>query len=160
MTIVVYIKSKIDKGLDVVIRDCVANDAKRHQQIQLTDENGCVVQKKLMTPFVITDRVGQSGASRIAYAMLKSFKFPDSLDVNIICNVAMCKGPCGIACPADGAPKPTGIVPKTSGGKVAPPPAVRSVNKSKKKSKKKNRFFFWKKHVFYLFYLTKKKIHG
>jgi hypothetical protein len=101
MTIVVYIKSKIDKGLDVVIRDCVANDAKRHQQIQLTDENGCVVQKKLMTPFIITDRVGQSGASRIAYAMLKSFKFPDSLDVNIICNVAMCRGDCGISCAAE-----------------------------------------------------------
>ncbi|XP_055353531.1 uncharacterized protein LOC129599340 [Paramacrobiotus metropolitanus] len=115
MTIVVYIKSKIEKGLDVVIRDCVANDAKKHQQIQLTDENGCVVQKKLMTPFTITDRVGQSGASRIAYAMLKSFKFPDSLDVNIICNVAMCKGDCGISCEKDkagakpGAPKPAPV---------------------------------------------------
>ncbi|OQV21370.1 hypothetical protein BV898_04579 [Hypsibius exemplaris] len=133
MTIVVYIKSKIDKGLDVVIRDCVANDAKRHQQIQLTDENGCVVQKKLMTPFIITDRVGQSGASRIAYAMLKSFKFPDSLDVNIICNVAMCKGPCGISCSAEGTAKATGAVAKTAAGKVAPPPAVRQVDSSRPK---------------------------
>ena len=98
MTVAVYIKSKIDTALDVVVKDCVANDAKKNQQIQLTDDNGCVVQKKLMTPFVITDRVGSSGASRIAYAMLKSFKFPDSLDVNIMCNVVMCKGSCGISC--------------------------------------------------------------
>ena len=105
MTIAVYVKSKVENSLDVVIKDCVANDAKKHQQIQLIDDNGCVVQKKLMTPFVITDRVGNSGASRIAYAMLKSFKFPDSLDVNIMCNVVMCKGPCGIQCNEGGSNK-------------------------------------------------------
>ena len=39
MTVAIYMKSKIDRGLDVVIRDCVANDAKKHQQIQLTGQS-------------------------------------------------------------------------------------------------------------------------
>lgn len=132
MTVAIYMKSKIDRGLDVVIRDCVANDAKKHQQIQLTDENGCVIQKKLMTPFTVTDHVGQSGASRIAFAQLKSFKFPDSLDVNIICNVAMCKGPCGITCPTDAAAK---TATNSKANTTAKPSAVRQVVSNKRQKR-------------------------
>lgn len=89
LTVVVYVLGSND--MDVHVRECFAFSSDRSYSIQLTDSNGCVLKKKLMGPWLTTTQTGTSGAAILSYAFLQAFKFPDTMDVNLECNVIICK---------------------------------------------------------------------
>lgn len=91
-------------GLDIAVRNCEARDSDSERVVLLTDEFGCVLQKKLISPFRIKRNAHSSTADSsqvMAYANLESFKFPDSTRIRLICKVATCRRHCNIACPLD-----------------------------------------------------------
>lgn len=102
LTMVIYIEG--DAGFDVHVQDCIAHDGDRSNAVTLTDTRGCVLKKKLMGPWQKTrDTAGiRQGVSLVAYSFFQAFKFPDTMDVFLECNVELCKNGCDI-CPDDAA---------------------------------------------------------
>ncbi|KAJ8870511.1 hypothetical protein PR048_029534 [Dryococelus australis] len=96
MTLVVSVEG--DAGFDIQVRDCVARDSASANVVQLTDERGCVLKKKLFGAFQKTKDTKSSQTSVIAFAYFQAFKFPDIMDLSIECNVELCKTDCEI-CP-------------------------------------------------------------
>ncbi|XP_068082882.1 uncharacterized protein [Anabrus simplex] len=98
MTLVVSVEG--DPGFDIAVHECIARDSTDTNTIQLTDERGCILRPKLMGAFQKTRDTGNTGASIIAYAFFKAFKFPDVMDLTMECNVELCKTECQ-SCPDD-----------------------------------------------------------
>ncbi|XP_022124881.2 uncharacterized protein LOC110999900 isoform X4 [Pieris rapae] len=94
MTLVVSVTG--DAGFDIFVRECVARDADNNYVVPLTDSNGCVLKPKLFGAFQKTRETGNTGASIIAYAFFKAFKFPDEMDLIIQCEVELCKTDCEV----------------------------------------------------------------
>ena len=80
LTLVIYLQTK-DLTMDLQVLDCFASDGRSRNKIQLTDENGCVLKEKLISPWQTT-RETQNTAAQIAYAYLTAFKFPDDMTVH------------------------------------------------------------------------------
>lgn len=78
---------------DVRVRECVAVDSQERASLVLQDKAGCLAQPKMMTPFVLT-RDRKDHKARIAYSFLKAFRFPDDMQVQIKCVVAVCRERC------------------------------------------------------------------
>lgn len=76
LTLVVY---TLGSDFDVHVKDCVAHDGDLSHAVQLTDAQGCVAKPKLLGPWQKTRKTGATGASTIAFAYLKAFKFPDKV---------------------------------------------------------------------------------
>ncbi|XP_029827932.2 uncharacterized protein LOC115313153 [Ixodes scapularis] len=93
LTLVVYAL-----GSDVHVKDCLAHDGDLGHTVQLTDAHGCVAKPKLLGPWQKTTKTGATGASTIAFAYLKAFKFPDKVEVYLECNIEMCKRQCSELC--------------------------------------------------------------
>lgn len=93
LTLVIFLQTE-DSSFDVGVRDCYATDSLGRNNLQLTDENGCIIKDKLISPWQETRDTGNTGAALISYAYLNAFKFPDDMEVNIRCNIAICKGGC------------------------------------------------------------------
>ncbi|KAM7281768.1 uncharacterized protein ISCGN_006017, partial [Ixodes scapularis] len=74
LTLVVYAL-----GSDVRVKDCLAHDGDLGHTLQLTDAHGCVAKPKLLGPWQKTTKTGATGASTIAFAYLKAFKFPNKV---------------------------------------------------------------------------------
>ena len=90
---------------DMHIKECFAYSSENYDnsdtvQLQLTDEQGCVMKNKLLEGF-FTKRVPNEdgGENIVAYGYLSAFKFPDVLDVYTTCEVEICKGGCRNKCP-------------------------------------------------------------
>ncbi|CAH3945498.1 unnamed protein product [Pieris brassicae] len=94
MTLVVSVTG--DAGFDIFVRECVARDSDNNYVVPLTDSNGCVLKPKLFGAFQKTRETGNTGASIIAYAFFKAFKFPDEMDLIIQCEVELCKTDCEV----------------------------------------------------------------
>lgn len=77
---------------DVHVKDCIAHDGDASNGIQVTDEAGCVVQRKLLGPWQKKENV--NGASVIAYSVMQAFRFPDKMEVFFECNIEICKNRC------------------------------------------------------------------
>ncbi|XP_050443050.1 uncharacterized protein LOC126847068 [Adelges cooleyi] len=92
MTLVVTVDG--DPGFNVLVRECVARDnvPESGNQLQLTDNQGCVAKPKLFGSFQTT--TNPATGSLIAYAYFQAFKFPDVMDLLIECNVELCKVNC------------------------------------------------------------------
>ncbi|CAG2059188.1 unnamed protein product [Timema podura] len=69
MTLVVSVEG--DPGFDIQVRDCVARDSTATNVVQLTDERGCVIKKKLFGAFQKTRETGSTQTSIIAYAFFQ-----------------------------------------------------------------------------------------
>nr|CAD7201035.1 unnamed protein product [Timema douglasi] len=69
MTLVVSVEG--DPGFDIQVRDCVARDSTSTNLVQLTDERGCVIKKKLFGAFQKTRETGSAQTSIIAYAFFQ-----------------------------------------------------------------------------------------
>lgn len=95
LTMVVAIDG--DAAFDAQVQNCVAHDGDRGNSVALTDARGCVLKKKLMGPW---QKSRQSGGSLVAFSFFQAFKFPDSMDVFLECDVELCKGGCDV-CPDD-----------------------------------------------------------
>lgn len=103
MTLVVTVTG--DAGFDILVRECVARDSESRHVVPLTDSNGCVLKPKLFGAFQKTRETGNTGASIIAFAFFKAFKFPDEMDLIIQCDVELCKTDCEV-CPNPGSIEP------------------------------------------------------
>ncbi|XP_028029466.1 uncharacterized protein LOC114242491 [Bombyx mandarina] len=103
MTLVVSVTG--DPGFDIQVKECIARDADSRQMVPLTDSNGCILKPKLFGAFQKTRETGNSGASIIAFAFFKAFKFPDEMDLIIQCDVELCKTDCDV-CPNPGSIEP------------------------------------------------------
>ncbi|KAF2345188.1 Zona pellucida domain [Trinorchestia longiramus] len=98
MTLVVTVEGPEKASL--LVRQCTASDGQKKNTIMLTDNNGCVVKKKLMGSWQITKNTGDKKKPVIAFAHFQAFKFPDQMEVMIECQVDLCSGDCGV-CPDD-----------------------------------------------------------
>lgn len=96
LTLVVSVSG--DPGFDIQVKQCKAKDSTGENEVDLTDDNGCVLKPKLFGAFQKTRNTGDSGASIIAYAFFNAFKFPDVMDIMIECNIELCKTDCEM-CP-------------------------------------------------------------
>ncbi|CAG2164396.1 unnamed protein product [Oppiella nova] len=99
MTIVIAIND-FKNQFDMRVKSCFAHDGVK-PAIHLTDEYGCVLRPKMLSPFKkIRDSKGK--ATLISYAQFLAFKFPDSMDVQIQCTVEVCRHGCADACQVGG----------------------------------------------------------
>lgn len=96
LTLVVSVSG--DPGFDIQVKQCKAKDSTGENEVDLTDEDGCVLKPKLFGSFQKTRNTGDTGASIIAYAFFNAFKFPDVMDIMIECNIELCKTDCEM-CP-------------------------------------------------------------
>ena len=81
---------------DMKVKSCYAHDGVK-SPIQLTDEYGCVIRTKMLTPFMKTkDPSGK--ATVVSYSNFYAFKFPDTTNVQIQCTVEVCRHGCSEAC--------------------------------------------------------------
>lgn len=93
-----------DEGsYDLLVRDCYAYSGPDFEspttiKIQLTDEQGCVLREKLMSPFYKMRKSGPQGPIMVAYSHLQAFKFPDFMEVFTTCNIEICKQKCDDQC--------------------------------------------------------------
>lgn len=93
MTIVVAIND-YNGQFDMRVKSCVAHDGVQ-QPISLTDEYGCVLRPKMLTPFTKIKNPGaDKKATVLSYSRFLAFKFPDSMTVQIQCTVEVCRHGC------------------------------------------------------------------
>ncbi|XP_013771895.1 uncharacterized protein LOC106457057 [Limulus polyphemus] len=97
LTAVIYVQGTSD--FDIHVKNCIAHAGDITKAIQLTDARGCVIKKKLMGPWQKTRSTGNSGASIIAYAFFQAFKFPDTMELFMECDIELCKFQCSDFCP-------------------------------------------------------------
>ncbi|RWS04449.1 Zona pellucida-like domain containing protein 7, partial [Dinothrombium tinctorium] len=103
MTIVIAINDYYGQ-FDMRVKSCFAHDGVK-PPIHLTDEYGCVLRPKMLTPFnKVRDSNGR--ATIISYSHFYAFKFPDSMNVQIQCTVEVCRHGCPDACQKGGYPPP------------------------------------------------------
>ncbi|KAI1287996.1 hypothetical protein HDE_09675 [Halotydeus destructor] len=103
MTIVVSIND-YNGQFDMRVKSCFAHDGVK-QPIQLTDEYGCVLRPKMLSPFnKVRDNNGK--ATVISYSHFYAFKFPDTMNVQIQCTVEVCRHGCPDACQKGPYPAP------------------------------------------------------
>lgn len=97
MTIVVAIND-YNGQFDMRVKSCMAHDGVQ-QPIVLTDEFGCVLRPKMITPFVkMRNPSSHKKATVLSYARFLAFKFPDSMTVQIQCTVEVCRHGCAGEC--------------------------------------------------------------
>ncbi|KAK2722742.1 hypothetical protein QYM36_003059 [Artemia franciscana] len=99
-TMTMVISATGDPGFDIHVRDCITHDGNRNNPVILTDNNGCVLKKKLMGPWQKTRQTGNAEINLLAFAFFQAFKFPDQVEVFLECNIGLCKSECGF-CPED-----------------------------------------------------------
>lgn len=93
MTIVVAIND-YNGQFDMRVKSCVAHDGNQ-PPIILTDEFGCVMRPKMLTPFTkVKNPGGHKKATILSYSRFLAFKFPDSMTVQIQCTVEVCRHGC------------------------------------------------------------------
>ncbi|GFT17241.1 hypothetical protein NPIL_125781 [Nephila pilipes] len=95
LTLVVAIQDS-EGYFDMRVKSCIAHDGQKHP-IHLTDEDGCVLRPKMMTPFQKTTET-KGTASVIAYSHFYAFKFPETVEVTIQCTVEICRHGCPGTC--------------------------------------------------------------
>ncbi|CAB3380670.1 Hypothetical predicted protein [Cloeon dipterum] len=100
MTLVVTVDG--DPDFDISVGECVAHAGDRDRGgpiVKLTDSDGCPLKTKLFPDaFQTTKDTQGTKASVLAFAYFQAFKFPDQMELNIECEVELCKTGCKI-CP-------------------------------------------------------------
>ncbi|KPI98161.1 hypothetical protein RR46_09377 [Papilio xuthus] len=91
LTILVYLKDQRNQ-FNLKIHDCWAYDndnydSPKTNKIQLTDKQGCPKKKKLIDQWQKSRNTGKSGATLIAYSKVSAFRFPETDQVYLTCNV-------------------------------------------------------------------------
>ena len=81
---------------DMRVKSCEASDG-RNRPISLSDENGCVLRKKMFSKFMKM-RSTDARATVVTYAFFHAFKFPDTMAVQIRCKVEICRFGCPDHC--------------------------------------------------------------
>ncbi|XP_013141477.1 PREDICTED: proteoglycan 4-like [Papilio polytes] len=102
LTILVYLKDQRNQ-FNLKIHDCWAYDndnydSPKTNRIQLTDKQGCPKKKKLIDQWQKSRNTGKSGATLIAYSKVSAFRFPETDQVYLTCNVELCTKNCDSSC--------------------------------------------------------------
>ncbi|OQR71679.1 hypothetical protein BIW11_10857 [Tropilaelaps mercedesae] len=82
---------------DMRVKSCWAHDGHR-PPLHLTDEEGCVLRPKMLTPFAKVKDTQGGRASVVSYSHFYAFKFPDSIEVQMQCVVEICRNGCPKDC--------------------------------------------------------------
>ncbi|CAG4976088.1 unnamed protein product [Colias eurytheme] len=106
LTILIYLKD-VRNQFSLKVHDCWAYDnedydSPKTSKIQLTDKEGCPKKKKLIDLWQKTTNTGKSGATLITYSKVSAFRFPETDQVYLTCNVELCTSECDAKC--DGTP--------------------------------------------------------
>ncbi|KAL2742516.1 hypothetical protein V1477_010145 [Vespula maculifrons] len=72
------------------VKSCFAFN-KKNASVQLIDEKGCPVKARVMTKFIYDRNAGTADAT-----LFSMFRFSDSPQVHFQCDIAVCRGSCGI----------------------------------------------------------------
>nr|XP_026500005.1 uncharacterized protein LOC113403631 isoform X2 [Vanessa tameamea] len=102
LTILIYLKD-IRNQFNLKIHDCWAYDNENYDssktnKIQLTDKDGCPKKKKFIDSWQKSTNTGKSGATLIAYSKISAFRFPETDQVYLTCNVELCTSNCDASC--------------------------------------------------------------
>ncbi|XP_076351341.1 uncharacterized protein LOC143247342 isoform X2 [Tachypleus tridentatus] len=102
MSVVVYVRDK-GAGYDARVKDCYAYDnsdfhSSDTSRVQLTNVQGCPIKPTLFSQFLKTLDTRDTGADLIAFATMRAFKFPQTMNVYITCKVEICRTPCQTFC--------------------------------------------------------------
>ncbi|XP_022668164.1 uncharacterized protein LOC111253268 [Varroa destructor] len=84
---------------DMRVKSCWAHDGRR-PPLHLTDEEGCVLRPKMLTPFAKVKDTQGGHASVVSYSHFYAFKFPDTIEVQMQCVVEICRNGCPKDCHA------------------------------------------------------------
>ncbi|XP_017756112.1 PREDICTED: uncharacterized protein LOC108547912 [Eufriesea mexicana] len=82
--------SRPDGMYGIKVKSCFAFN-KRNTSVQLIDDKGCPVKARVMTKFIYDRNTGLADAT-----LFSMFRFPDSPQVHFQCDIAVCRGSCGI----------------------------------------------------------------
>ncbi|CAB3376481.1 Hypothetical predicted protein [Cloeon dipterum] len=98
LTVLVYLKDEANQ-YDLRVRDCWAYDSDKYDaletsSLQLSDSEGCPKRHK----FIHFWQKTSEGDTIIAYNNLTAFKFPDTPQVYLTCNIEICSGGCDGSC--------------------------------------------------------------
>jgi len=94
LTLVVAIGDP-SREFDILVRSCKAIGGRN--VLHLNDANGCVVQNRT-TAWMKSRAPSTSPASMVAYSHFSAFKFADSSNITISCNVLICRHSCPVHC--------------------------------------------------------------
>jgi len=107
LTLSIYVKDSAN-NTDIRVKDCYAYDniksAKNNikpSQLQLSQEDGCPLRENLMSVWRRTMNTMDTGATMIAFANLKAFKFPEKDSVFLACSIDLCRENCTERCEAE-----------------------------------------------------------
>lgn len=103
----IYVKDSLNTT-DIRVKDCYAYDNSKNAknglkpaQLQLSQSNGCPIREQLLGVWQRTQETMETGATMIAYTLLRAFKFPETDSVFLACNVDLCKDRCTDRCPLE-----------------------------------------------------------
>ncbi|KAG6798054.1 hypothetical protein HZU73_06523 [Apis mellifera caucasica] len=82
--------SRPDGMYGIKVKSCFAFN-KRNSSVQLIDDKGCPVKAQVMTKFIYDRNTGLADAT-----LFSMFRFSDSTQVHFQCDIAVCRGSCGI----------------------------------------------------------------
>ncbi|KAF7396794.1 hypothetical protein HZH66_007656 [Vespula vulgaris] len=82
--------SRPDGMYGIRVKSCFAFN-KKNASVQLIDEKGCPVKARVMTKFIYDRNAGTADAT-----LFSMFRFSDSPQVHFQCDIAVCRGSCGI----------------------------------------------------------------
>ncbi|CAF4840043.1 unnamed protein product [Pieris macdunnoughi] len=102
LTILIYLRDERNK-FSLKVHDCWAYDNEDYDspqtsKIQLTDKEGCPKKKKLIDYWQTSTNTGKSGATVITYSKVSAFRFPETDQVYLTCNVELCTSDCQSNC--------------------------------------------------------------
>ncbi|XP_054164827.1 uncharacterized protein LOC128962478 [Oppia nitens] len=97
LTLLVSLIGSDANNFDIRVKDCIAHNGDVKNSVQLTDENGCVVKKKLLGNFQKERNADESTVTAFSY--MQAFRFPEKTEVYFECNIEICKYECQNSCP-------------------------------------------------------------
>jgi hypothetical protein len=96
LTLSVSLVGSDANNFDLHVKDCIAHDGDIRNSVQLTDESGCVLKKKLLGQWQKRRNMNEGTVTTFSY--MQAFRFPEKMEVFFECNIEICKFECRNFC--------------------------------------------------------------
>jgi len=96
LTLSVSLVGSDANNFDLHVKDCIAHDGDIRNSVQLTDERGCIIKKKLLGQWQKRRNVKEGTVTTLSY--MQAFRFPEKMEVYFECNIEICKFECRNSC--------------------------------------------------------------